>query len=179
MCPADSPAKEKSQVYLRASWCARSINCSKGRLDRQNRKFAPILVITEAKSAFFFKCTRSGFVYQELRDCRKDSDSSLESLTATRVESSHSVENVTRSSRVTIFLNVTWVESESPKIVTRVESLTLVTLSLPGTIVHEHVLMICGELEEFVHISWATKWIYKIPVLLVSVRQQRTPRALN
>jgi len=32
--------------------------------------------------------------------------------------------------RVTIFLNVTRVESESPKIVTRVESLTRVTLSL-------------------------------------------------
>jgi len=92
VCPADSPAKEKSQVYLRASWCARSINCSKGRLDRQNRKFAPILVITEAKNAFFFKCTRSGFVYQELRDCRKDSDSSrVESFCGKRdsVESSH------------------------------------------------------------------------------------------
>jgi len=115
-----------------------------------------------------------------LRDFAKnDSDSNLESLTATRVESSHSVENTTRSSQVTIFLNVTRVESESPKIVTRVESLTLVTLSLPGTIVHEHGKMICGELEEFVHVGWATKWIYKIPVLLVSVREQGTPRILD
>ena len=113
------------------------------------------------------------------RFCKNDSDSNLESLTATRVESSHSVENMTRSSRVTIFLNVTRVESESPKIVTRVESLTLVTLSLPGTIVHEHGKMICGELEEFVHVGWATKWIYKIPVLLVSVREQGTPRILD
>ena len=89
------------------------------------------------------------------------------------------MENVTRSNRVTIFLNVTRVDSESPKIVTRVESLTLVTLSLHGNIVHEHGLMICGELEEVVHIGWATKWIYKIPLLLVSVRQQGTPRALD
>jgi len=34
------------------------------------------------------------------------------------------------SSRVTIFLNVTRVESKSPKIVTRDKSLTWVTLSL-------------------------------------------------
>jgi len=33
------------------------------RLDRQKRKFAPIVVITEAKKAHFFVCTRSGFVY--------------------------------------------------------------------------------------------------------------------
>jgi len=52
---------------------------------------------------------------------QNDSDSS--------VESSHSVKK-RASSRVTIFLNVTRVESESPKIVTRVDSLTRVTLSL-------------------------------------------------
>jgi len=40
------------------------------------------------------------------------------------------MKNVTR---VTIFLNMTRVESESPKIVTRVESLIRVTLSLPET----------------------------------------------
>jgi len=39
--------------------------------------------------------------------------------------------------------------------------------------------MICGELEEFVHTGWATKWIYKVPVLLLSVRQQGTPRPLD
>jgi len=66
------------------------------------------------------------------RFCKNDPDSSLKSLAVTRVDLSHSVKNVTRneSSRVTIFLNVTRVESESPKIVTRVESLTRVTLSL-------------------------------------------------
>jgi len=53
------------------------------------------LIITEAKHALFFKRTRSGFVYQELRDFVK--------MTLTRVsshwlwlESSHSVKNVSR-----------------------------------------------------------------------------------
>jgi len=87
--------KEKSQVYLCASWGVWSLQCSIERLDRQNRKFAPILIITEAKNAHFFKCTRSRFVYQELRDFVK--------MTLTRfssnwrwLESSHSVKNVTR-----------------------------------------------------------------------------------
>ena len=42
------------------------------------------------------------------------------------------------SSRVTIFLNVTRIEFESPKIVNRVESLTRVTLSLQWG-VHQNV----------------------------------------
>jgi len=53
-------------------------------------------------------------------------------LNVTRVES-ESLESFCKkrdSTRVTIFLNVTRVESESPKIVTRVESLTRITLSL-------------------------------------------------
>jgi len=68
-----------------------------------------------------------------------DCDSSRVILWKTWLESSHFVKNVTRvesfcekrdSSRVTIFLNVTRVESESPKIAIRVESLTRVMLSL-------------------------------------------------
>jgi len=51
-------------------------------------------------------------------------------MTLTRVESFCEKRD---SSRVTIFLNVTRVESESQHIVTRVESLTRVTLSLFGT----------------------------------------------
>jgi len=51
----------------------------------------------------------------------------LESLIVTQVEGSHSVENVTRVESPA-FLNMTRVESL--KIVTQVESLTLVTLSL-------------------------------------------------
>jgi len=66
---------------------------------------------------------------EALRFCKNNSDSSLESLIATRVESFCEKRD---SSRVTIFLKVTRVESGSPKIVTRVESLTRVTLSLPA-----------------------------------------------
>jgi len=50
---------------------------------------------------------------------------------------------------------------------------------VPGTIVDEHDWMICSKLEEFVHIGWATKWICKLAVCLVSVGQQGLPRALG
>jgi len=40
---------------------------------------------------------------------------------------------------------------------------------VPGATVDEHDWMICTKLEEFVHIGWATKWIHKLPVFLVSV----------
>jgi len=68
---------------------------------------------------------------QALRFCKNDSVSSLDSLIVTRVESFCEKRD---SSRVTIFLNVTRVESESLKIVTRVESLTRVTLSLEDSV---------------------------------------------
>jgi len=60
------------------------------------------------------------------RFCKNGSDSSLESLIVTPVKSFCGKGD---SSRVTIFFNVTRVESEPPKIATRVESLTRVTLS--------------------------------------------------
>jgi len=47
-----------------------------------------------------------------------------------------------------------------------------------GTIDDEYDWMICSKLE-FVHIGWATKWIHKLSVFLVSVRQQGLPRALD
>jgi len=47
------------------------------------------LIISEAKNANFFKSTRGGFVYQELRDFVKMSR-------VTDCDSSHSVKNVTR-----------------------------------------------------------------------------------
>jgi len=50
---------------------------------------------------------------------------------------------------------------------------------VPGTIADEHDWMICGELEEFVHIGWATKWIHRLSGFTVSVGQQGLPRALN
>ena len=40
---------------------------------------------------------------------------------------------------------------------------------MPGTIVDEHDWMICSKLEEFVYIAWATKWIHKLTVFLLSV----------
>jgi len=51
--------------------------------------------------------------------------------------------------------------------------------SAPVTIVDEHDWMICGELEEFVYIVRATKWIHKISLFLVSVGQQGSPRTLD
>jgi len=48
---------------------------------------------------------------------------------------------------------------------------------VPGTIVDEHDWMICSNLEEFVRIGWATKWMHKLSVFLVSVGQQGLPRA--
>jgi len=87
-----------------------------------NRTFPPILIITEAKSAHFFVCKRTGFVHQELRD--------FVNMTLTRVIDCNSSrvilwETWLEWNRVTIFLNVTRVESQ--KIVTRV------TLSLIHT----------------------------------------------
>jgi len=49
---------------------------------------------------------------------------------------------------------------------------------VPGTIVDEHDWMICGELEEFVHIGSATKWYNKFPCFLC-LWAQGSPRALD
>jgi len=72
-----------------------SLKGSIAQLDSQNRKFAPILNITEAKNAHFFVCKRTGFTHQRLKE--------FVNMTLTRVsshwlwhESSHSVKNVTR-----------------------------------------------------------------------------------
>ena len=101
------------------------------RLESQNRKFAPISIITGPKNDHFFVCKQTGFVNQRLWD--------FANMTLTRVsshwlwlESSHSVKNVTRvesghhlsqcdSSRVRVTKN---------RDSSRVESLTRVTLSL-------------------------------------------------
>jgi len=84
-----------------------SLKCSIARLYKQNRKFPPILIITEAKNGYLFVCTRTGYVHQELRDFAKRTLIRVSSHWLW-LDSSHSVKNVTR------------VESESPKIVTRV-----------------------------------------------------------
>jgi len=63
----------------------------------QNRKFPPIVINTEVKSAHLFVCKRSGFAHQELRDFVK--------MTLTRV-SSYWLCDSTR-----IILWKTWLES--------------------------------------------------------------------
>jgi len=42
---------------------------------------------------------------------------------------------------------------------------------VPGTSVDKHDWMICGEFKELVRVGWATKWIHKFSVFLVSVWQ--------
>ena len=174
-------SKRKSQDYLCASWCAWSINCSWGRLDRQNRKFAPFLVVTEAKNVFFFKCTRSGFVYQELRDFAKTTLTRVSSHWL-RLESSQVILWKTWLGRVESPFFSTLLESSPSHEKSWLESTRVIDSSYTITAWNHSSwtwLMICGELEEFVHTGWATKWIYKVPVLLLSVRQQGTPRPLD
>ena len=73
-----------------------SLKCSIAKLDKQNRKFAPIVIIIEAKHAHFFVCKRTGFAHQELKDIVKitlirviDCDSSRVILWKTWLESNH------------------------------------------------------------------------------------------
>jgi len=89
------------------------------RLESLNRKFAPILIITEGKNDNFLACKQTGLVDHGLsqRFCKNDSDSRPESLMLTRVESFCEKRD---SSPVAIVPNVTCVESDSTKIVTRV-----------------------------------------------------------
>ena len=102
------------------------------RLESQNRKFAPILIITGPKNDHFFVCKQTGFVNQRLWDFAK--------MTLTRV-SSHWL--WFESSRVILWK--TWLESshhlsqcDSSRVrvtknrdSSRFESMTRVTLSLP------------------------------------------------
>jgi len=48
-----------------------------------------------------------------------------------------------------------------------------------GTIFDEHDWMICSELEEFLHIGWANKWIHKRSVFLVPVGKQGLSRGFD
>jgi len=87
------------------------------------------LIITGPKNDHCSVWKQTGFVDQSLLDFAKMTLTQVIDCDSTRVESP-SFSTWLESSRVTIFLNVTRVESESPKFVTRVESLTRVTLSL-------------------------------------------------
>jgi len=89
-----------------------------------------------------------------------DSDSSLASLIVTRVESFC---EKCDWSRVTIVLNVTGVESKSPKIVTRLMSLTRVTLSLKnrrvrmGRTESTQALRLCDNLPLLSALLWSVR----------------------
>jgi len=72
-----------------------SLKCSIAQLDKQNRKYTPVLIITEAKNAHFFVCKRTGFVHEELKDFVKMT-LTLVSSHWMWLETSHSVKNVTR-----------------------------------------------------------------------------------
>jgi len=88
------------------------------RPDSQDRNFAPILNVTEAIKCSFLCVKPNGVCPSKAqRYSTNDTDTSLESLIVTRIESFCEKR---RSSRVTIFLNMTRVEIESPKILTRV-----------------------------------------------------------
>ena len=68
-----------SSMHVEEIW---SLKCNIARLNRQNRKFPPILIIIEVKNACFFVCKWTGFIHQEF--CKNDSDSSFESLIVSR-----------------------------------------------------------------------------------------------
>jgi len=116
MCPAQPSVRAKSQVSFYASW---------GNFILKMQHCTTRQAKTENFRQLNWVCPSGN-----LRFCKTDSDANLESLTVTRVPSTHSVKNVTRvvlsyliSQRDSSRVRVT-------KIVTRVESLTRVTLSL-------------------------------------------------
>jgi len=99
------------------TWC---LKYSRARLEWQNRKFPPILTITEAKIPHFFVCKRTGFVHQELGDFVKitltrviDCDSSRVILWKTWLVSGHHFsQRGSRRVRVTKNLLLShWLES--------------------------------------------------------------------
>jgi len=96
-CASTDPlVKAKSQVCASTQvGVTGSLKCSIAQPDSENRKFPPILIITEAKNPHFFVCKRTGFVLQELRDFVKTALTRVSSQWLW-LESSYSVKNVTR-----------------------------------------------------------------------------------
>jgi len=118
---SESKVSGAPSVLVRETWC---LKYSIERLERQNKRFASILIITEWKNAHFFVGKPTGFVHEELRDFVK--------MTLTRVsshllwlDSSHSVKNVTRVESP--FFSA-WLESSPSHSTSWLESLTRVTL---------------------------------------------------
>ena len=119
--------KAKAQVYVCASWGHLVLEMWRSTTRQSKQKICANLDHHWSKKCSFL-CVQTNWVClsEAQRFCKNGSVSSYWLW----LESRHSVKNVTR---VTIFLNVTRIESESPKITTRVESLTRVTLSLHFT----------------------------------------------
>ena len=94
LCPAGPGPSVKSKVSALPPCCITPLW-----RHTQNRKFAPISIITEAKKLIF--CVQTNWVCQSdaWKVCKDDSDSSHESLLETRVESFGEKRD---SSRVTI-----------------------------------------------------------------------------
>ena len=124
LCPYWPLSESKvSGLPLRNLWTLLILKMQQ--LDKQNRNLPSILIITEAKNPYFFVCKRTGFVHQELRDFVKMALTRVSSHWQWLESSRVILWNTWRhSSRVTIFFNVTRVESEAPKIVTRVIDLS-------------------------------------------------------
>jgi len=107
LTPQWKQSLRSSSMQVGETW---SLKCSLARLDSQNRKLiieAIILIITEAKNAYFFVCKRTGFVHQELRDFVKMTLNWVASHWLW-LEPCHSVKNVTR---VESPFFSTWLES--------------------------------------------------------------------
>jgi len=100
------------------------------RLQSQYRNFAPILIITGPKNDHFLYANKLGLSIRGSEILQKWLW--LEWLIVTRVESFCHKRDSSRfeSPSFSTWLDSTRVESKSPKIVTRVEPLTRVTLSL-------------------------------------------------
>ena len=66
LCPSGRSVKSKFQVYIYASYecLTLRIYSSITRLESQNRKFPPILIITGPKNDHFFVCKQTRFVDQ-------------------------------------------------------------------------------------------------------------------
>jgi len=118
--PTDPSVKAKSQVCLYASWGHLILKMQHSTTRQSKQKISPILDHHWSKKSSFL-CEQTDWVCPSgtQRFCKNDSDSILESLTVTRDESLCEKRD---STRVSTFFNVTRVESESSKNVTRVES---------------------------------------------------------
>jgi len=97
LCSADPSVKAKSQVSLYASWGCLILKMQHSTTRQTKQKICANLDHHWSKKCSFL-CVQTKWVGLSgtQRFCKNDSDSSLESLTVTRVESRHSVKNVTR-----------------------------------------------------------------------------------